>query len=178
MVVPYTFDEVASNLNQVAPYDWAGFLHERIYSVQPHSPIKGIEGSGWKLVYNDKPNDAADHYEGDKGVNLDYSIGLSVGDDGVVTDVLPDSPSAKAGLSPGMKLMGVNGMKFSTTALKEAVAKSNKPQSRLQLLTQLTDDTIRTMNVRYRGGARYPHLERDASIPDLLSEIAAPHAKP
>jgi hypothetical protein len=28
----------------------------------------------------------------------------------------------------------------------------------------------------YHGGLRYPHLQRDPSKPDLLREIAAPHA--
>ena len=30
--------------------------------------------------------------------------------------------------------------------------------------------------VAYRGGERYPHLERDATQPDLLDEIIKPHA--
>jgi len=30
--------------------------------------------------------------------------------------------------------------------------------------------------VAYRGGERYPHLERDATNPDLLDEIIKPRA--
>lgn len=31
-------------------------------------------------------------------------------------------------------------------------------------------------NVNYRGGERYPHLERDTTKPDLLSELIKAHA--
>jgi predicted metalloprotease with PDZ domain len=176
-LVPYTFDDLVATLNAVAPFDWAGFLHDRIYTVRPHAPIEGIEKAGWKVVYTDKPNPMAAQYEGPKGADLFYSIGISVSDDGAVTDVLPDSPGAEAGLSPGMKFVGVNGMKFSMDRLKSAIADSNKPGKKIELLTDIGDETLKTLSVRYRGGARYPHLERDPSKPDLIAEIAAPHAK-
>ena len=51
-VVPYTFEDVVSGLNQVAPYDWRTFLRTRLDQLVEHAPLGGIENSGWKLVNN------------------------------------------------------------------------------------------------------------------------------
>ena len=53
MVKTYTFDDVVNALNQVVPYDWRGFWTERLTNHGPGAPLGGIEGSGWKLVYDD-----------------------------------------------------------------------------------------------------------------------------
>ena len=55
-VKTYTFDDVVNTLNQVQPYDWRGFLTDRVLKVAEHAPLGGITNSGWKLVYNDQPN--------------------------------------------------------------------------------------------------------------------------
>ena len=52
----YTFDELVSALNAIAPYDWAGFFHERLDSTSPEAPVGGIENGGWKVVYNGEPS--------------------------------------------------------------------------------------------------------------------------
>ena len=49
----YTFDDVVNALNQVAPYDWRGFWTERLTNHGPGAPLGGIEGSGWKVVYDE-----------------------------------------------------------------------------------------------------------------------------
>ena len=174
-LAPYTLSDVVATLNRVAPYDWAGFLSNRVYTVQPHAPINGIEESGWKLVYNDKPNDMAKQYDGPKGIFLYTSIGMQINDDAVVQDVLPDSPSAQAGFSPGMKLVAINGMKYTADRLKQGITDSPLDGSHLDFLVDIGDESLRTMSISYHSGARYPHLTRDPSKPDLLSKIAAPH---
>ena len=57
MVKPYTREDVIATLGQVVPYDWAKFIQERVYDVNARAPLGGIEGGGWKLIYNDTPND-------------------------------------------------------------------------------------------------------------------------
>ena len=173
----YTFDDVVSTLNRVAPNDWSAFLHDRVYAVQPHAPTRGIEESGWKVVYTAEPNEASKGYEGAKGLFLYFSIGVQVTDDAVVQDVLPDSPAARAGLSPGMKLIAVNGMKYTADRLKQAVADSSKPGSKVAVVADCGDESLKAFAIGYRGGARYPHLVRDTTKPDLLSQIAAPRGK-
>ncbi len=54
-VKTYTFDQLVDALNGVAPYDWAAFLHERLNSLSPESPMGGIENGGWKVVYTAEP---------------------------------------------------------------------------------------------------------------------------
>src|SRR5207302_3343917 len=88
-VVPYTFDDVVRGLNEVAPYDWAALLNERVNKIQPHAPMAGIEGGGWRLVYNDKPN-AYVHAEEQhrKFQNQLYSLGFEARADGELVDVI------------------------------------------------------------------------------------------
>ncbi len=52
---PYTFDELVRALQAVAPYDWAGYFHDRLTSTSPQAPVGGIEAGGWKVDYTDKP---------------------------------------------------------------------------------------------------------------------------
>ena len=52
-VKTYTFDDIVNTLNQVAPYDWRGFWTERLTNHGPGAPLGGIEGSGWKVVYDE-----------------------------------------------------------------------------------------------------------------------------
>ena len=43
----------------------------------------------------------------------------------------------------------------------------------LELLVE-NNDHYRSYRVDYHGGERYPHLEREASKPDMLEQILAP----
>ena len=61
---PYDFADVVAALNAVQPYDWAGFLNQRLHSTDAHAPLGGIEHSGWKLVYD---GDAVGFLEGRRG---------------------------------------------------------------------------------------------------------------
>jgi len=81
-VKTYTFDELVSTLNAIAPFDWAGFFHTRLDSTSPDAPTGGIENGGWKVVLNSEPM----KLQGRRGDPGDvYSIGLQVGSDGMVT---------------------------------------------------------------------------------------------
>ncbi len=170
---PYTFEEVVSTLEALAPYNWRGFLIQRVYQVQPHAPLGGIENSGWRLVYNDTPNERDQPY-GFKGTLLTYSLGTSVDADGKIADVIEGMPAAKAGLAPGMKIIGVNGRKYTSEGLLAAV-KATKSGEPLELLVE-DNEFLKTFRPDYRGGERFPHLERDRSKPDLLSAILAPRS--
>jgi predicted metalloprotease with PDZ domain len=167
-VNPYTFEDIVRTLNQVVPYDWASYLRTRL---DGHgSLIGGIAAHGWKLVYTDKPSTA---YSASKGAtDLTYSLGALLGKDGEVTDVLWDGPAFKAGLSPGMKVIAVNGKEFMGDALKDALTASKGASTPVELLVKNFDE-YRTLSVAWHDGLRYPHLVRAAS-PDSLSELLAP----
>jgi predicted metalloprotease with PDZ domain len=169
-VKTYTFDDVVNSLNQVAPYDWRAFWTERLTNHGPGAPLGGIEGSGWKLVYDDTPSDMMTGMAGMYHfVPAAFAVGLVLNDDGAISDTTEGMPAAKAGIGPGMKLVAVNGRRFSPEILRDAV-KATKNNTPLELLVENTD-YYKTYKIDYHGGEKYPHLVRDESKPDLLSEI-------
>ena len=173
----YNFEDVVAALNTVETYDWAGFLNQRLHSTDAHAPLGGIEHSGWKLVYDGVRSEFWKAVESDrKQVDLTYSIGLRVKEDGDILDVRYQGPGQKAGVAPSVKLIAVNGRQFTPTVLREAVAKTASDAKPLELLLK-NGEFYATHRVEYRGGEKYPHLARDADSPDLLSAIIAPKAK-
>lgn len=171
LVKTYTFDDVVNTLNEVMPYDWRGFLNTRIYQVAPHAPLAGITDGGWKLVYTDKPNTqvrVGDHNR--KSVDLLYSIGAMLKEDGSVMDVNPNLAAARAGLAPGMKIITVNGRAWSIDVLHEAITAAKSSTTPIELVVENGSFTS-TYKLNYHGGERYPHLERDSTKPDLLGEV-------
>ena len=174
---PYNFDDVVAALNAVQPYDWAGFFKTRLQSTDARAPLGGINGGGWKLVYDGARSDMWKSNEQWKDViDLSYSIGLIVKEDGDVQDIAMKGPSALAGITPGMKLIAVNGREFNPTTLREAVQQTAKSTTPLELLVK-TGVYYKNFKVEYHGGERYPHLERDEATPDFVSLISAPYAK-
>ncbi|HSS45571.1 MAG TPA: PDZ domain-containing protein, partial [Thermoanaerobaculia bacterium] len=174
-VVAYTFEDVVTTLNQVAPYDWRRFWTARLNTTAPGAPLNGILESGWKLVYTETVSGmqrAAE--EANKSEDESFSIGFTVGQDGTIPDVIPDSPAARAGVAPGMKLVAVNGRRWDrdSQVLRDAVRASRTQP--IELLVE-NGEFFRSCRLDYSGGPQYPHLERDPSKPDLLSLIVAPH---
>jgi predicted metalloprotease with PDZ domain len=171
-VKTYTFDDLVSALNAIAPYDWAAFFHSRLDSTSAEAPVGGIENGGWKVVFNAEPSKLG----GRRGNQGDlYSIGLQVGADGMVADSIVGGPAFKAGISSGMKVMGVNGRVYTPELLTDAVKNSNDTKEPITLLV-MVDDYFRTCTIDYHGGARYPHLERVSDKPDYLDELIKPRA--
>jgi predicted metalloprotease with PDZ domain len=167
----YTFDDIVTALNTVAPYDWHGFLRTRLDSVAPNTPDEAIGNSGWKLVYNEQPNEIQANLESlRRRSSYLSSIGMIVADEGWVEDVVYDSPAYKAGLGPGMKIAAVNQVEFSTATLKNAITDAKSGSAPIQLVVA-NGQEYRTYSVDYHGGLRYPHLERENSRPDYLGEI-------
>jgi len=171
MVKTYTFDDVVNALNQVVSYDWRGFWTERLSNHGPGAPLGGIEGSGWKLVYDEYPSEldrAQDPSE--KNINAHYTVGLLAGSDGVVRDTVEGMIAAKAGIGPGMKIVAVNGRRFSADVWRDAMRAAKNSPSPIELIVENTD-YFRVVKLDYHGGEKYPHLVRDESKPDLLTEI-------
>jgi predicted metalloprotease with PDZ domain len=171
MVKPYTFDDVVNTLNQVVAYDWRGFWTERLTNHGPGAPLTGIESSGWKVVYDETPSEMESGAMSEShSVNAAYSIGLELNNDGVVTDTVEGMSAAKAGIGPGMKLIAVNGRQFSSDVLRDALKAGKSGNAPLELLIENTE-YYKTYKLDYHGGEKYPHLVRDESKPDLLSDI-------
>jgi predicted metalloprotease with PDZ domain len=173
-VVTYTFDDVVRTLNEVAPYDWATLLHERVDATSTHAPLGGIERGGWKLVYNDKTN-AFTHAEEQLAhfADFSYSLGFSVGEDGKLGDVIVGSPAYKSGMGPGMKLVAVNGRKWTPAVLRAAVKAAQGSDQTIELLAE-NEQFFKTYSVVYHDGMKSPHLERVSDQPDILGDILKP----
>ena len=173
-VVPYTFEDVVAALNQVLPYDWQSFWKKRLETTEPGAPLQGVADSGWKLVYSEEIPDMQRAAEDTRKVtDVRYSIGLSAHEDGLIPDLVPGSPAAAAGLSPGMRLVAVNGRRWSPLILRDAI-RSSKSRP-IELLVE-SGEFFKTVRLDYAGPERYPHLERVAARQDVLSEIIRPLA--
>jgi predicted metalloprotease with PDZ domain len=137
----------------------------------PGAPLGGVEGSGWKLVYDGTPSEL-DRAEGAEGKKLDarYSLGLSMTDEGVVKDTVEGMVAAKAGIGPGMKVVAVNGRRLTADIWKDAIRATKSSSSPLELIVENTE-YFRVVKLDYHGGEKFPHLVRDESKPDLLTEI-------
>jgi predicted metalloprotease with PDZ domain len=176
-MVPYTFDDVVAALQKVAAHDWRTFFAQRLEGHGPGAPLGGLENSGWKLVFNDTPNDNRMAQELPAHLtDFQFSLGLLVRDPGgesgdEIVDVSPESPAGVAGIAPGMKMIAVNGRKWSPDILREAIVEAKGGDEPIELLIE-NQDFFHTYRVDYHGGERYPHLERISGKPDLLSEIA------
>jgi predicted metalloprotease with PDZ domain len=170
----YTFDDIVNTLNQVAPHDWRGFWTERLTNHGPGAPLRGIEESGWKVAYDETRTESVRFAENSRRmINAAYSIGLLLTEDGKVIDTIEAMVAAKAGIGPGMRVVAVNGRRFSSNQLRTALRAGKNGTEPLELLVE-NDDYFTTYRLDYHGGEKYPHLERDSSKPDLLSDILKP----
>lgn len=173
-VETYTFDDVVNTLNQVAAYDWRSFWKERLTNHGPGAPLQGVLGSGWKLVYNETPSEPsrAERREG-PAVSAHYTVGLNLSHDGTVRDTIEGMVAAKAGIGPGMKIVAVNGRKFSPDIWHDAIVAAKTSKEPIEVIVE-NADYFSTVKLDYHEGEKYPHLVRDESKPDLLSEIYKP----
>ncbi|MFL6374050.1 MAG: M61 family peptidase [Pyrinomonadaceae bacterium] len=172
-VVPYTFNDVVAALNRVTPYDWATFLRQRIYEVKPDAPTGGITNGGWRLEYSSTPNIRLAGQEQIAGYrNYMYGMGMMVNNNGTIMDVQPDSPAFKAGLAPGMKVLGRSNQSFSNDALAQVITAA--ATSTLPISLQVDNaGVVGNYNMDYHGGLRYPHLVRVDGQPDLITPIGS-----
>jgi predicted metalloprotease with PDZ domain len=173
-VKTYTFDDVVNTLNQVVTYDWQGFWTERLTNHAANAPLTGLALSGWELVYNATASELVKAWEtSHKQIDAVYSIGLLVGFDGAIEDTVEDMPAARAGIGPGMKVVAVNGRSFTPVVFLDALRATTQAPQALELLVE-NADYFKTYNLDYHGGEKYPHLMRDESKPDVLTEIIKP----
>jgi predicted metalloprotease with PDZ domain len=176
-VKPYELTDVIKALNEVAVYDWKAFFHSRVEAVNTNAPLAGITEGGWHLVFKDEPCALQKIIEGNsKGIDLSSSIGLMIDDGGVIIDVIPGSASSQAGLSGTMKILAVNGRRWSAERLSQAVKETKDGKGPLELVVE-NGDYYKTTSIAYHDGARYPHLERDDTKPDRLHTIISPRAR-
>jgi len=155
----YEFGDIVAGLRQVYDYDWESFLRSRIDESGRPPPLKGVEMAGYDLVWKEEPNPYAkarmdhSHY-----LDLYFSLGLTVENDGAVSGARWDSPAFKAGIVTGANIVAVNGWAFSGTRLSQAITQARDEKKPIELLVRRAD-RYQTIPVPYYGGLRWPWLE-------------------
>ena len=172
----YDFDEVVATLNGVYPYDWADFLTTRLLEPDQPAPLRGIEMAGYKLVWKDEANSYDKGRMGNyKYLNLFYSLGVNLGSDGKVSGTLWDGPAFNAGIVNGNTIVAVNGIEYSSDAIKDAITAAKDGKEPIELLVK-RGDTYRTVEIDYHGGLRYPWLEPVGEGEQPLDRLLEPRA--
>ena len=173
---PCVAAELFDTLNKVAPFDWKTFFETRLKSKSADLPLGGVEGGGYRLTYTDAPNMFTDPWSLDGGLNAFASLGIHVGADGTVDNAWPGRPAFKAGISNGMRIVAVNGRRFSVDEFKRALAASKATTAPMEFIVE-NGSYFQTVKVDYHDGPRFPHLERIDGKPDVLTMIAAPRVR-
>ncbi len=175
-VVTYTRDDLIAALVAVQPYDWSGFFAARVDAIAPHPPDCFRE-SGYRLRFDPVRSPYERLQEGRRNtIDLRWSLGLVVRD-GAIADVLPDSAAGRAGIGPGSKLVAVNDRAPADRERLDAALLAAEAGAPVRLLLN-SGEVYRTVSLDYRGGPRYPRLERVAGTADVLGAIAEPLAAP
>jgi predicted metalloprotease with PDZ domain len=102
-----------------------------------------------------------------------YSLGLIVGKEGALVDVVPNSPAYQGGIGPGMKLVAVNGRRWTSQVLHDAISKAQQDHHPIELIVE-TAEFFKTYSIPYFEGEKNPHLERVESQADILDDILKP----
>jgi len=169
----YNFDDVVRTLNAIQPYDWATYLHDRVYTVG-RAPLAWIEAGGYRLVYRDTPTPYFTSRERDRKVfDLTYSIGALLGEGGRISGVAWDSPMFNAGATAGATIVAVNGQQYSNERLRQAIREAQGSREPIRLLIK-RGDRYREASLDYHDGLRYPALERVGRGPSRLDALLAP----
>lgn len=182
--LPYRFEDIVAALNGVQPHDWATFLRQRLDSKAPGAPLDGLARGGWKLVYSETPSDSARANEAEERyADLGHSLGITVGAprmggaaqaspgaDARISNVAWGSPAFEAGLAPGLTVVAVNSRAYKPELLKAAITANKQGQAPIELLLR-EGELFRTVRIDYRGGLRYPTLERLPGVEDRLGAI-------
>jgi predicted metalloprotease with PDZ domain len=172
-VSTYNFDDVASTLNGIAPFDWAGFLRQRVYQTGP-APLAWIAAGGYRLVYRDTPTPYLTARERDRKIlDLTFSIGAVIGESGRISGVAWDSPMFNADATAGATIVAVNGRQYSNDAFRRAIREAHGTRDPIRLLIK-RGERYNEVAVDYHDGLRYPVLERVGTGPSGLDALLAP----
>ena len=172
-VVPYTRADVVTALNAVYPYDWEHFFALRLDEPTPHPPFAGIERGGYSVVFGAKPPDPNPSTRiGGDAADYRYGPGLSLTPSGLIRDVVAGSPADRAGLAPGMTIVGVDERRWNAAAFAKTIAREKSAKPAIVLLVA-DRGTFETKTLLYTGGVRIPYLQR-TTAPDFLDPILTP----
>ena len=170
----YTFDEVATALNAVEPYDWRTWLRNWLDSADDQRVVEGLARGGYRLAWHDTPN-IYDKNVAAKSDSADftYSLGLAIGREGKILSLLWGGPAFRAEIAPGQSLVAVDGSVYDADRLTQALIAARRSAKPIVLMIK-DGDSFRTVAIAYRGGPRYPALEKIGNGPAGLDRMFEP----
>lgn len=172
--VAYTRSDLVAALNQVLPYDWAGFIADRVDKVQTHPPLDWLARGGYRLAWSAQRTDYAKSLDlRRKSVDLSYSLGLIVNNDGTISEVIWDSPAFTAKVVPGAQILAVDGETWSVDRIRQALDRAAGSSEPIRLMIKRAD-AVSTVELDYHGGQRYPSLQPLGKGPAPLDRLLEP----
>jgi predicted metalloprotease with PDZ domain len=173
-VLTYKFDDVVATLNGIVPHDWAGLLTERLNALTQRAPLTGFVNNGYRLTYREEPTAAFKNNDKRRSqTDFSFSIGLTMGKAGVIKAVIWDSPAFETGLDVGDTIVAVGGREYSDDRLKDAITANKGGAAPVALLVK-SGTRYRDVRIDYRGGLRYPKLEKTGAGEGGLDRLLAP----
>ncbi len=169
----YTFADVVAALNAVTPYDWATFLRTRLDASGPdaQAPLDGLARGGYRLTYVEAPNAEEKSVNTNWGSDFRYSLGFALsGPTQRIGAIQWGGPAFEAGIGAGWDLIAVGDRVATPEVLREAVTAAKTGDAPIRLILK-NGQRIRTVDLAYTGGLRYPRLERIEGTPDRIGDI-------
>jgi predicted metalloprotease with PDZ domain len=173
---PITLEEIITTLKSLADEPWEELINEKVNKPHDDFDIEVLNQTGYKIEYADKKSDYLKSREARfEAIIFIETIGLTIRKSGIIYDVVIGSPSDKAGLYSGAKIIAVNGKEFSVKRMEQAI-KNTTETGKITLIVGF-DDNIKEVSIEYKDGLRYFTISPTEGKPDRLTEILSPRAK-
>ncbi|UZK66664.1 M61 family metallopeptidase [Sphingomonas sp. M1-B02] len=171
----YDFGDVVRTLGGIVDHDWASLLTHELRSRKPGAPLEGLERGGYRLVYRRYRNDFCKRYDAlAQQLDMRFSIGLNIGADGTIQEVMWGSAAFHAGLTSGARIERVQGDEYDARRIGKAIdAACDGAPLHLRVRAR-PQARPRDIAILYHSGHRFPHLEPVAGARARLDEIFAP----
>ncbi|MCA9292547.1 MAG: hypothetical protein KDA20_01895 [Phycisphaerales bacterium] len=169
----YTRDDIVRTLAEV----WDGEDWDVLIRVRVEAPVESLgydrmlRELGRELVHTKERSALQRRADRrDNGLDLRATLGLTVNREGEIGSVGLGSPADKVGLRAGMRIIAVNDVMYSSSAMREQL--KGEPDV-LRLLVGERDQ-VHTLTIDRPGGLVFPHLRRIKGEPDIMQAIIAP----
>jgi predicted metalloprotease with PDZ domain len=174
ITLTYDFNEVIATLRAVVDHDWTDFINRELHSRGNGAPVEWLERGGYKLVYRPYRTDFCKSFDSEANqFDLRFSIGLTMGSEGTVQEVLWGSAAFDAGLVSGALVQKVNGQPYQDEVIGQAVEDAANGAPLVLTVRARPESQPFDLEVAYTDGHRFPHLEPIEGARLRLDEIYA-----
>jgi predicted metalloprotease with PDZ domain len=173
-VLPYDLTTITDILNDLAPNDWTGFFTQRLTETGKDAPLSGFTKSGYALTFSPTPNKAlADAMRTGGYLDLTFSGGLTMGQGSKVAQVIWGGAAFASGLKVGDQILAINDQSYSNDLMKLILAENKDKTTPIRLLVK-SENRIRSTELLWNQGLRYPALTRTGKGPNWLETLLKP----